>query len=194
MTRCSWAGSDPAMVAYHDDEWGRPSHDDIHLFEMLTLEGAQAGLSWSTILNKREGYRRAFAGFDAAAVARFTPAKVERLLQDPQIVRNRMKVEATVTNAQAVIRVTREHGSLDAYLWGLHGPRRVHRPTRMEQVPAKTLESIAISKALLKAGFRFVGPTIVYAFMQAVGMVDDHVEGCFRATRSGRAAVDRRQR
>ena len=182
-TRCEWGASlvDPAYLAYHDEEWGVPSHDDVHLFEMLTLEGAQAGLSWSTILNKREGYRRAFAGFDAAKVARFTPTKVERLLQDPGIVRNRLKVGSTVNNAARVLEVRREFGSLDAYLWSFVGGRpKVNRWERMSDLPAETEESRAMSKDLKRRGVRFVGPTVCYAFMQATGMVNDHEVGCFR--------------
>jgi len=180
--RCAWAPLGiPAYLAYHDEEWGVPSHDDVHLFEMLTLEGAQAGLSWSTILNKREGYRRAFAGFDAAKVARFTPAKVERLLRDPGIVRNRLKVESTVNNAARVLEMRREFGSLDAYLWSfVDGKPKVNRWERMADLPAETNESRAMSKDLKRRGFRFVGPTVCYAFMQATGMVNDHEVGCFR--------------
>ncbi len=158
-----------------------PSHDDRHLFEMLVLEGAQAGLSWSTILHKRAGYRAAFAGFDAAAVVRFGPADVERLLADPGIVRNRLKVESAIANAAAVLRAREEHGSLDAFLWGLvpTPPKRRER-TPAGTVPAETAESRALSKELKRSGFRFVGPTVCYAFMQAVGMVDDHAPTCFR--------------
>ena len=160
-----------------------PSHDDRHLFEMLTLEGAQAGLSWSTILRKREGYRQAFAGFDAAKVARFSPKDVERLLADPGIVRNRLKVESTVENARRVLELQAEHGSLDAYLWTfVEGTPIVNAPHSLAEVPAATPLAKALSKDLKKRGFRFVGPTIVYAFMQAVGMVDDHTVGCFRRT------------
>ena len=169
------------MLAYHDEEWGVPSHDDTHLFEMLVLEGAQAGLSWSTILNKREGYRRAFAGFDAAKVARFTPAKVERLLQDPGIVRNRLKVESTVSNAKRVLDVRRELRSLDAYLWSfVDGRPIVNRWTSLGQIPAGTQEARAMSKDLKRRGFRSVGPTVCYAFMQATGLVNDHTVDCFR--------------
>jgi DNA-3-methyladenine glycosylase I len=172
---------DPLAVAYHDEEWGRPSHDDVHLFEMLVLEGAQAGLSWSTILRKREGYRRAFAGFDPAAVARFTPATVARLLEDPGIVRNRRKVESAVTNAVATLEVQREHGSLDAYLWSfVHGVPIVGDRRDLAEIPAETAESRAMSKDLKRRGFRFVGPTVCYAFMQAVGMANDHTRSCFR--------------
>jgi DNA-3-methyladenine glycosylase I len=180
--RCEWAeGSSEAMLAYHDEEWGVPSHDDRHLFEMLVLEGAQAGLSWWTILNKREGYRKAFAGFDAAKIARFTPAKVERLLLDPGIVRNRLKVESAVANAKAMLAVAEEHGSLDAYLWSfVDGRPIVGRWKRMGQIPAETAESKAMSKDLKRRGFRFVGPTVCYAFMQACGLVNSHVADCFR--------------
>jgi DNA-3-methyladenine glycosylase I len=180
--RCAWAPLGiPSYLAYHDEEWGVPSHDDVHLFEMLTLEGAQAGLSWSTILNKREGYRRAFAGFDAAKVARFTPGRIERLLADPGIVRNRLKVESTVNNAARVLEVREEFGSLDAYLWSFVGGRpKVNRWERMSDLPAETEESRAMSRDLKRRGFRFVGPTVCYAFMQAVGLVNDHEVGCFR--------------
>ena len=169
------------MLAHHDEEWGIPSHDDVHLFEMLTLEGAQAGLSWSTILNKREGYRRAFAGFDPAAVARFGKKDVERLLADPGIVRNRLKVESTVDNAARVLDVQEELGSFDAYLWAfVDGEPIVNRWRTMSELPAETELSKAISKDLKRRGFRFIGPTIVYAFMQSVGIVDDHTVDCFR--------------
>ncbi len=180
--RCEWAeGSDALMLAYHDEEWGTPSRDDRHLFEMLTLEGAQAGLSWQTILNKREGYRRAFARFDPAGVARFDERTIERLLQDPGIVRNRAKIESTVGNAKAVLRVQRELGSLAGYLWSFVGGEPIrNRWRRLSDLPAETPESKAMSKDLKKRGFRFVGPTICYAFMQAVGMVNDHTANCFR--------------
>jgi DNA-3-methyladenine glycosylase I len=177
------------MLAYHDDEWGVPSHDDRHLFELLTLEGAQAGLSWSTILNKRDGYLRAFAGFDAEAVARMTSKDVERLLADPGIVRNRAKVESTVSNARQVLAVQEELGSLDAYAWGFVGGRPiVNRWRELGEIPAETAESRALSKDLKRRGFRFVGPTICHAFMQAVGMVNDHVVGCFRYAELRRAS------
>jgi DNA-3-methyladenine glycosylase I len=169
------------MVAYHDSEWGVPSHDDRHLFEMLTLEGAQAGLSWSTILRKREGYREAFDGFDVDRVARFTPARIERLLADPGIVRNRAKVESTVANARAVRAIRDEFGSLDRYLWSFTGGQPiVNRWKRLSDVPATSHESDAMSKALKGRGFKFVGSTICYAFMQATGMVDDHLTICWR--------------
>ncbi len=178
MTRCEWVPeSDSAYVAYHDEEWGVPSHDDRHLFEMLTLEGAQAGLSWATILRKRDGYRRAFADFDAQRVARFTKRDVERLLADPRIVRNRLKIESTVNNAQRVL----ELESLDEYLWGfVGGDPIVNRWQALGEIPAETAESKAMSKDLKKRGFRFVGPTVCYAFMQATGLVNDHVVDCFR--------------
>jgi DNA-3-methyladenine glycosylase I len=169
------------MLAYHDEEWGVPSHDDRHLFEMLTLEGAQAGLSWSTILRKREGYRSAFAGFDPKVVAGFTATDVERLLADPGIVRNRLKVESTVNNAARVLEVQEDQGSLDAYLWAfVDGRPIVNRFRTLSELPAETGLSKAISKDLKRRGFRFVGPTVIYAFMQAVGMVDDHTVDCFR--------------
>ncbi len=182
VQRCEWAiGGDPLTLAYHDEEWGAPSHDDRHLFELLTLEGAQAGLSWSTILRKRDGYRRAFAGFDPEAVASYTPADVERLLQDPGIVRNRLKVESTVANAARVLEVQHEVGSFDAYLWAfVDGTPIVGRWRTLGELPAETEESRALSRDLKKRGFRFVGPTVCYAFMQAVGMANDHLVDCFR--------------
>ncbi len=181
-TRCQWAnGDDPLMVRYHDEEWGVAGHDDRHLFEMITLEGAQAGLSWTTILHKREGYRRAFAGFDPARVARFDSIKVEGLLRDPAIVRHRGKVESTVNNAARVLEVQEELGSLDAYLWGSVGEATaVNRRRSLSDLPAETPESRALSADLKRRGFHFVGPTTCYAFMQAVGMVNDHLTDCFR--------------
>jgi DNA-3-methyladenine glycosylase I len=180
--RCEWAaGRDELMLAYHDEEWGVPAHDDRHLFEMLTLEGAQAGLSWSTILRKREGYRRAFAGFDPEVVARYTQADVDRLLADPGIVRNRLKVESTVVNAACVIEVQDELGSLDAYVWSFVGGDPIVGSWRsLAELPTETALSRALSKDLKKRGFRFVGPTVCYAFMQAVGLVNDHTVDCFR--------------
>jgi len=171
------------MIAYHDEEWGRPVHDDRVLFELLVLEGAQAGLSWSTILRKREGYRRAFARFDPKKVAKLGPADVERLMGDASIVRNRMKIEAAIVNARCLLAVARELGSFDRYVWGFVGgkPLRKRRRT-MTDVPATTPESDALSKDLKRRGFKFVGSTIIYAFMQAVGMVDDHLETCARST------------
>lgn len=180
-TRCAWANGGPLEIEYHDTEWGVPSRDDRHLFEMLILEGAQAGLSWSTILRKRENYRKAFAGFDPVKVARFDARKRAALMRDPGIVRNRLKIEATGANARQVLAVQEEHGSLAAYLWQfVDGKPIVNRWTTRDRVPAETAESRAMSKALLQRGFRFVGPTICYAFMQATGMVNDHVTTCFR--------------
>jgi DNA-3-methyladenine glycosylase I len=180
-TRCAWAGTDPLMVAYHDAEWGVPHHDDAALFELITLEGAQAGLSWTTILRKREGYRKAFARFDPAKVARFTPARIDRLLLDPGIIRNRMKVESTVANATAVLAVQREFGSLDAFLWGLVDAAPLQHARRsLADLPASTDASKAMSKELKRRGFGFVGPTTAYAFMQAAGFVNDHATTCFR--------------
>jgi DNA-3-methyladenine glycosylase I len=180
-TRCSWAGADPRMIAYHDTEWGVPVHDDRVLFEFLTLEGAQAGLSWQTILNKRDAYREAFASFDPARVARFDRRRVESLLQNAGIVRNRLKIESTVTNAQAVVQAQREFGSFDRFVWSLVGDvPSVNRRRRAGDVPASTPGSDALSSALKRRGFRFVGSTICYAFMQATGMVNDHLVTCFR--------------
>ncbi len=181
LKRCEWAGDAPAMVAYHDEEWGVPVHDDRTHFEFLVLEGAQAGLSWSTILNKRDGYRKAFAGFDPAQVARFTPSRVEKLLADPSIVRNRLKVESAVTNARAFLELQDEAGSFDGWLWGfVDDAPVVNGWKRLEQIPAETALSQAVSKELKRRGFRFVGPTIVYAHLQAVGVVNDHLVDCFR--------------
>ena len=181
LKRCEWAGSDPLSIGYHDTEWGVPCHDDRALFEMLILEGTQAGLSWNTILRKRESYRLAYDGFDPATVARYDDAKTAALLADPGIVRNRLKVAASVRNAGALLDVRREHGSFDAYIWSLvGGSPKVNAWTRLQDVPAKTPESEAMSKDLLKRGFKFVGPTICYAFMQSTGMVNDHQVDCFR--------------
>ena len=179
MKRCEWAeGSSEAMLAYHDEEWGVPSHDERHLFELLTLEGAQAGLSWSTILNKREGYRRAFAGFDPDAVARFGPGDVERLLADPGIVRNRLKVESAIENARRVVELD---GGFVELLWSfVGGEPLVGRWATVAEVPAQTAESQAMSRELKRRSFRFVGPTVCYSLMQAVGIVDDHTRDCFR--------------
>ena len=179
--RCAWAGNDPLYIAYHDAEWGVPSHDDQHLFEMLVLEGAQAGLSWITILRKRENYRRAFAGWDAEKIARFGRNDVARLINDSGIVRNRLKIAAAIANARAFLEVQSEFGSFDRYLWQFVGgaPRQNKRRT-LRDVPSRTRESETMSRALQKRGFRFVGSTICHAFMQAVGMVNDHVTSCFR--------------
>jgi DNA-3-methyladenine glycosylase I len=178
MPRC-FGDHHPLYAAYHDEEWGRPVHDDRVLFEFLVLEGAQAGLSWETILKKREHYRRVFAGFEPGRVARFSPARIERLLRDPGIVRNRLKVESAVRNARAFLAVQREFGSFDAYVWRFVGgaPRR-NRWRTLREIPGRTAESDALSKDLRRRGFSFVGSTICYAFMQAVGMVDDHLARC----------------
>jgi DNA-3-methyladenine glycosylase I len=180
--RCAWAGTDPLYVAYHDREWGRPVRDDRVLFEFLTLEGAQAGLAWITILRKRQGYRKAFAGFDPRKVARFTAARQRALIKDTGIVRNRLKIESTISNAKAFLAVQKEFGSFSKYLWGFvdHKPV-VNRPSSLKQVPPSTALSDRISKDLKKRGFRFVGATIVYAYLQAVGVVNDHVAECFRS-------------
>jgi len=184
--RCAWART-PLSIAYHDVEWGVPVHDDRILFEFITLEGAQAGLSWETILKKRDGYRSAFVGFDPARVARFTPARIERLVRNPGIVRNRLKIESTVRNARAFLTVQRESGSFDAYVWRfVGGAPRVNRWRTLQQVPAHTPESGALSRDLLDRGFKFVGSTICYAFMQAVGMVNDHTIDCFRYRHVGK--------
>jgi DNA-3-methyladenine glycosylase I len=178
--RCGWA-SDPLFHAYHDTEWGVPVHDDLLLFEFLLLEGAQAGLSWSTILRKREHYRRAFAGFDPGRVARFTPAKIEKLLKDPGLVRNRLKLASAVSNARAFLAVQQEFGTFDRYLWRfVGGAPSQNRRRSTRGLPARTTESDALSADLKRRGFRFVGSTICYAFMQAVGLVNDHLVTCFR--------------
>jgi DNA-3-methyladenine glycosylase I len=185
--RCAWAGTDPAMIAYHDDEWGVPVHDDRTLFEFLVLEGAQAGLSWSTILHRRDGYRRAYRGFDPAKVARFGERDTVRLLADAGIIRNKAKIAWSVRNAQAFLAVQRELGSFDAYLWRYAGGVPVvNRPRAAGDVPASTPLSDALSTDLRKRGFGFVGSTICYAFMQAVGVVDDHAANCFRVARGAR--------
>ena len=179
--RCDWGSDDPLMLEYHDREWGTPQHDDRALFEMLCLEGAQAGLSWLTILRKREGYRRAFDNFDLDRIAGYEEGKIEELLQDPGIVRNRLKIRAVVGNARSLLDVSRDFGSFDAYIWSFVDGRPLDgRRQGLEDTPAKTGESGAMSKDLLRRGFKFVGPTICYAFMQATGMVNDHVANCFR--------------
>ncbi|SPB17501.1 DNA-3-methyladenine glycosylase I [Caballeronia novacaledonica] len=177
-TRCAWATTD-AMIQYHDEEWGVPSRDDRHLFEMLVLEGAQAGLSWSTILNKREGYRALFAGFDIDKVARFTEKDIERIVLDARIVRNRAKIESAVLNARAVQQIQQEHGSFADFVWSFVGGKTIDTPRDdANPTPASTPESDAMSKALKKYGCKFIGTTICYAFMQATGMVNDHAAGC----------------
>ena len=178
--RCPW-GTSPAMIAYHDEEWGIPQHDDRVLYEFLVLEGAQAGLSWSTILAKREAYRKAFSAFDPAKVARYKSAEIKRLMKDAGIVRNRLKIESAVRNAQALVAVQKEFGSFDRYIWQFVGGAPIKNAWRsMKSLPAETKESIAMSKDLKRRGFNFVGPTVCYAFMQAVGMVNDHLVTCFR--------------
>jgi len=179
--RCGWAGTDPMYVRYHDDEWGVPVHDDCVHFEFLTLEGAQAGLSWRTILQKRDNYRKAFAGFDPKRVAKFDAKKKQALLADAGIVRNRLKIDSAIGNAKAFLEVQKEFGSFDKYVWAFVGGKtKVNRPQTMKQVPATSVESDALSKDLKKRGFRFVGSTIIYAYMQAVGLVNDHTVDCFR--------------
>lgn len=188
--RCSWASGldDPEYIQYHDEEWGRPVHDDRHLFEMLTLEGAQAGLSWSTILHKRPNYRKLFAAFDPKKVARFDAGKRAALMKDAGIVRNRLKIDSTVTNAQAFLKVQKEFGSFDKYLWAyVDGKPLVTSRTAGERLPASTELSDRISKDLKKRGFRFVGSTIIYAFLQAVGVVNDHSRECFLAPKARKA-------
>ena len=178
---CAWAGDDPLMRRYHDEEWGVPVHDDRRLFEFLTLEGAQAGLSWSTILRKRENYREAFAGFDPARVARFDSRRRASLMTNAGIVRNRLKIESTVSNARAFLKVRKEFGSFDDYVWRFVDGKPIQgRRRALRAIPARTPESDALSADLRKRGFRFVGSTIMYAFMQAVGMVNDHEVSCFR--------------
>jgi len=181
VVRCPWCGDDPLYVAYHDEEWGVPCHDDRKLFEFLVLEGAQAGLSWLTILRKRENYRRAFDGFDAERIVRYGEADMARLLADAGIVRNRLKIAAAVANARAYLATREQFGSFDAYLWRfVDGRQRRNAWRSLAEVPAETPQSRALSKDLIGRGFKFVGPTICYAHMQAVGMVDDHLVGCHR--------------
>ena len=181
LERCFWVGDDPLMIAYHDQEWGTPCHDDRKLFELLMLDVNQAGLSWSLIIRKREAFRRAFEGWDPERIARYGQADLERLLADPGIIRNRLKIAAAVHNARAFLEVQRERGSFDSYLWSLVSGRPIRHPglTR-ETIPARTAESDALSKDLKQRGFTFVGSTVVYAFMQSVGLVDDHLPECFR--------------
>jgi DNA-3-methyladenine glycosylase I len=180
--RCSWAGEDPAMIEYHDHEWGNPQHDDRALFEHIVLEGAQAGLSWSTILHRRAGYRRAYRGFDPAKVARFGEREIAKLLADERIIRNRAKITWSVRNAKAFLAVQREHGSFNTFLWSyVGGEPVVNRPRALSDIPARTELSDALSKDLRKLGFGFVGSTICYAFLQTTGVVNDHAANCFRA-------------
>jgi DNA-3-methyladenine glycosylase I len=182
--RCEWVGEKPHLVRYHDEEWGRPVHDDRTHFEMLQLEGAQAGLSWETILLRREGYRRAFARFNPAKVARFDARKRAALLKDPRIIRNRLKIDSAVTNARAFLAIQQEFGSFDEYVWRfVDSVAKQRRRTSLRAIPASTAESDALSKDLKRRGFRFVGSTIIYAYMQAVGMVNDHTARCFLARR-----------
>ncbi len=191
VRRCGWAGADPRMIAYHDTEWGVPVHDDRLLFEFLILEGAQAGLSWSTILNKRDAYREAFSGFDPAKVARFDRRRLDRLLTNAGIVRNRLKIESAVTNARAFLDLQREAGSFDRFVWGFVGDSpKINRWRSLRNVPASTRESDALSDALKQRGFRFVGSTICYAFMQATGLVNDHLVSCEQYGASGSAVRD----
>ena len=179
--RCKWCGKDPLYIAYHDEEWGVPVHEDRRLFEMLTLEGAQAGLSWLTILKKREGYRSAFEAFDCERIAEYSPSDVKRLLADPSIVRNRLKIESVIKNAQSVLKIRQEFGTFGSFLWRyVDGAPRQNAWNAMADLPARTEQSDAMSKDLKRRGFNFVGSTICYAFMQAVGMVNDHTTDCFR--------------
>ncbi len=185
--RCDWAGTKPHMIHYHDQEWGRPVHQDLKHFEMLLLEGAQAGLSWETVLLKRENYRRAFGNFDPRTVAEFTAGARAKLLNDAGLIRNRLKIEAAVTNAQAFLAVQQEFGSFDQYVWRFVGGHpKVNQWATMEQIPATTSESDVLSKDLKQRGFRFVGSTIVYAYMQAVGLVNDHIRSCFLGATAAR--------
>lgn len=193
VKRCAWVGeNNPLMAEYHDEEWGVPVHDDTKHFEFLVLEGAQAGLSWSIVLNKREGYRRAFSGFDPGKVARYTEARTKNLMLDPGIVRNRLKIESAVGNAKAFLAVQNEFGSFDHYAWRfVDGHPRVNRRTATGQIPATSAESDAFSKDLKRRGFRFAGSTVIYAYMQAVGMVNDHLVDCFRYREVGTAGNQR---
>ncbi len=179
--RCSWANSDQLYIDYHDNEWGVPVHDDRELFELLILEGAQAGLSWITVLKKRENYREAFDQFDAVKIAKYDTKKVEQLLSNPGIIRNRLKISSTISNAQVFLDIQHEFGSFDQYIWGFVSHKTIiNRWKSIDEIPAKTPESDCLSKDMKKRGFRFVGSTICYAFMQASGMVNDHVVSCFR--------------
>ena len=194
--RCEWSGSDPLYIAYHDEEWGVPVHDDRHLFEMLLLEGAQAGLSWLTILKKRENYRKAFHGFDPKKIAAYSKRDIQRLLTDPGIVRNRLKIESAIRNARGVLDIIQEFGSFNSFLWRyVNNSPRQNAWSSLSEIPARTEQSDMMSNELKKRGFSFVGSTICYAFMQSVGMVNDHIVGCFRyaevkkMARQGRSSV-----
>lgn len=181
LTRCTWMGDDPLMLAYHDEEWGVPLHDDLLHFEHLVLDGFQAGLSWAIVLKKREGFRQALDGFDPQKIARYTKRTVDRLVKNPEIIRSRQKIEATISNAKAFLRVQEEFGSFDEFIWRLAGGKtKQNRWRTLKQLPAHTKQSEQVSKALKERGFKFVGPTICYAYMQAAGMVNDHIVKCFR--------------
>lgn len=181
MNRCEWANTDSLDMKYHDEEWGVPVHDDRLLFELLILEGAQAGLSWTTILKKREGYRKAFDNFDAEKISKYSEKKIEKLLMNPEIIRHKLKINATVINAQCFLKIQKEYGSFDRYIWSFVGGKPKNNKWKtLSDLPASTPESNEMSKSLKKKGFKFVGPTICYAYMQAVGMVNDHVVSCFR--------------
>jgi DNA-3-methyladenine glycosylase I len=195
LKRCAWPGQDPLHVAYHDEEWGVPLHEDNRLFEMLVLESMQSGLSWITILRKRKAFQVAFRQFDPVRVAKFGSKEIEKLLADPGIIRNRAKIEAAIANARATLRVQEKYGSLDSFLWRVvDGKPLVHRWTDYHQAPAKTLESELLAKECKEHGFRFIGPTVAYAFMQAVGMVNDHEVTCFRHEEVASASVSARNR
>lgn len=195
LVRCVWPADDPLMIEYHDREWGVPLHDDRTHFEFIVLDGAQAGLSWRTILYKREGYRRAFAGLEPAKVARFDARRIEKLLADPGIIRNRLKVQSAITNARAFLKVQEEFGSFDRHIWRfVEGKTHHNRWSKSGQIPARTAMSDAMSKDLKARGFKFVGSTICYAYMQAAGMINDHMVGCFRHSELGGARASRRAR
>lgn len=184
MKRCEWANSNQLEMEHHDEEWGVPVHDDRLLFEMLILEGAQSGLSWATILQKRDGYRQAFDNFDAKKISRYSEKKVEKLLQDPGIVRNKLKVNATVVNAKQFLQIQKEYGSFDEYIWSFVGGKPIkNKWKKLSEVPSSSAESHDMSKSMKKKGFKFIGPTTCYAYMQAIGMVNDHVVSCFRYTK-----------
>jgi len=181
MKRCDWATSSTLEAEYHDKDWGVPAHDDRFLFEMLILEGAQAGLSWATILKKREGYRKAFDNFDAVKISKYSQEKIDELLNNPDIVRNKLKINATIQNAKKFLEIQKEFGSFDSFIWSFVGGKPINNSwDKMSDVPAKTKESDAMSKELKRRGFKFIGSTICYAYMQSVGMVNDHLTSCFR--------------